>query len=127
MEVSNTSQWKALVKAKCPRCRRGDMFVPGKFWQKMYVTCPHCRLHFERHPGYFYVSMFVSYAMSVAEIVTVSIATFILSGGSENIWLYITVVLLSVFLLASFNFKYSRVIHMHFLDPGLKYEPKYDQ
>lgn len=127
MEENKTPQWKALVHAKCPRCRRGNMFQPGHFWQKMYVNCPHCQLHFERHPGYFYVSMFVSYAMSVAEIIAVGLATFVFSGGSDNIWLYLIVVLSTVFLLSGFNFKYSRVLHVHFLDPGLHYDPRYDR
>jgi hypothetical protein len=100
------------------------MFEPGFFKQKMYVRCEYCDLFFERHPGYFYVSMYVSYAMNVAEMVTLSIATFVLSGGSENVWLYLGVILTAVVLLASFNYRYSRVLHMHFLDPGLKYQPE---
>ena len=120
---SDTSQWHAIVHAKCPRCRKGKMFAPGFFKQKMHKRCPYCDLYFERHPGYFYVSMFVSYALNVAEFVTVGIATYVLSGGSENMWLYIGLILLATVLLAGFNFKYSRVLQMHYLDPGLRYEP----
>lgn len=113
----------ALLHAKCARCREGDMFKPGMINQKMYERCPKCDLFFERHPGYFYTSMFVSYALSVAEVVAFSIATYVLSGGSENPFLYLTIVLGATLLLSPFNFKFSRVLQMHFLDPGLKYEP----
>lgn len=115
----------ALLNAKCARCRKGDMYKPGFINQKMYERCSCCDLFFERHPGYFYVAMFVSYALAVAEIVSFSVATFVLSGGSENVYLYLTVILSAVVLLAPFNFKFSRVLHMHFLDPGLKYQPDF--
>src|SRR5690606_12161717 len=116
-------QGYALLHAKCTRCRKGRMFEPGVFKQKMFTRCEYCDLYYERHPGYFYVSMYVSYALNVAQLIALSIGTFIISGGSENVWLYLGVILAGVFLLASFNYKYSRVLHMHFLDPGLKYQP----
>jgi len=115
---------KALWNAKCVRCRKGDMFKPGIMSQKMHIRCPYCDLFYERHPGYFYVSMFVSYAMAVAEIVTLGVATSVLSGGSENVYLYLVIILSAIVLLAPFNFRYSRVLHMYFLDPGLSYQPE---
>ena len=115
----------ALLNAKCARCRTGDMFKPGLINQKMYERCSACDLFFERHPGYFYVSMFVSYALAVAEIITLSVATYVLSGGSENVYLYLGIIISAVVLLAPFNFKFSRVLHMHYLDPGLKYDPDF--
>jgi len=121
--IEPVSGWTAVANAKCPRCRKGRMFEPGFFKQKMFVRCEYCDLYYERHPGYFYVSMYVSYALNVAEMITLSIATFVLSGGSENVWLYLGVILTAVFLLASFNYRFSRVLHMHFLDPGLRYQP----
>src|SRR5690606_19705955 len=90
----------------------------------MFLRCESCDLFYERHPGYFYVSMYVSYAMNVAEIIILGILTSVLSGGSENVWLYLGVILGGVFLLSPFNYKYSRVLHMHFLDPGLRYQPE---
>src|SRR5690606_6266202 len=118
------SQWHALVHAKCPRCRKGRMFQPGLLRQKMFLRCEYCDLFYERHPGYFYVSMYVSYAMNVIEIIALGIAAFAFSGGSENIWLYLGVILSGTVLLAPFNFRYSRVLHMHFCDPGLRYQPQ---
>ncbi len=118
---------KALWNAKCVRCRKGNMFIPGMMSQKMYVRCPHCDLFFERHPGYFWVSMFVSYAMGVAEIVAIGVATFVLSGGSENVYLYLGIIIAAIVLLAPFNFRYSRVLHMYFFDPGLKYQPEFSR
>ena len=118
--------WPAFTHAQCPRCRRGDMFSTPMYdfgSQKMNKTCPHCGLEFEREPGYFYVAMLVSYAMFVAEMVALGIATNVLSGASHNPWLYIGIILTTGVLLSPFNFRYSRVILLYWLTPGLHYEP----
>jgi len=48
------------------------------------------------------------------------------SGGSENVYLYLGVILTAIVLLSTFNFRFFRVLHMHFLDPGLKYQPDFE-
>jgi len=118
--------WPAIVHAKCPRCRQGDMFANSMYGfnsQKMNKTCSHCGLNYDREPGYFYVAMFVSYAMNVAEMVTVCVATSVLTG-SMNPWFYVVLALSASIILAPFNFRYSRVALLHWLTPGLHYHPE---
>jgi uncharacterized protein (DUF983 family) len=55
----------ALVRLRCPRCRRGRMFH-GSF--AMNDPCPECGLVFQREEGYFLAAMYVSYALSVVLI-----------------------------------------------------------
>lgn len=122
------TQFQAVVQCKCPRCREGNIF-PGKMYGlnvlKTHEFCPSCGLKFEREPGYFYVAMFVSYAMSVAETIIVAVAAYLLglSLTYENLWNYVIVIIGMAFLLAPFNYRYSRVILMHWLTPGLNYIP----
>ena len=92
--------------------------------QVMNKTCPHCGLTFEREPGYFYVAMLVSYAMFVAEMITLAIGINVLTGGSRNPWLYIGIILPAAFFLSPFNFRYSRVILLYWLTPDLHYHPE---
>ncbi len=118
--------WPAVVHARCPRCRRGAMFTTTMYGfrsQQMNKTCPHCGLEFEREPGYFYVAMLISYAMFVAEMVTLAVALHVLTG-SNNPWLYIAVIMTTGIILSPFNFRYSRVILLHWLTPGLHYQPE---
>jgi uncharacterized protein (DUF983 family) len=120
------AMWPAIVHAKCPQCRRGDMFATRLFSfksQVMLKTCPHCGLTYEREPGYFYVSMLVSYAMFVAEMVTLAVAISVLTG-SRNPWLYTGVILTTGVVLSPFNFRYSRVMLLYWLTPGLHYHPE---
>jgi len=113
----------SMIKGKCPRCRKGNMFK-GSFSNTMHEQCDHCGLTFERNPGYFYTAMYVTYVFNVAELVTLGIATFILSGGSDNPWLYVAITISGILVLAPLNYRYSRIIQMYWLDPTLKYMPE---
>jgi uncharacterized protein (DUF983 family) len=124
--MANPSEIKSALQAKCPKCRTGNMFANGLYQfggQKMHTECPHCNFHFEMEPGYFYVAMFVSYAMNVAQMVTLAVATYLLTGNLESPWLYISVLLGAALLLAPFNFRYSRVILLYWLTPNLHFDP----
>jgi len=120
------SELSAAAKGKCPRCRQGEVFSNSMYGfksQTMNDRCPHCNLKFEREPGYFYVSMFVSYAMNVAEMVTIAVLTYLITGNLENPFLYMAVIFPFVFILAPFNYRYSRIILLYWLTPGLNYDP----
>lgn len=118
---------KAALLAKCPRCRQGNLFT-GKAYglkvQKMNETCSHCGLRYEREPGYFYVAMFVSYALSVAELVIACVGVYLLTGYLDGPWLYLAVTFVTALAFAPFNYRYSRVILLHWLTPGLHYQPE---
>jgi uncharacterized protein (DUF983 family) len=127
--MAKISRLKAVLTSKCPRCHRGNIFQGPLYTfkgQRTNEVCSHCAFHFEIEPGYFYAAMYVSYAMNVAEIVNVGMLTFYFSGGSELPQLYIGVIMISVLLLSPFNYRYSRVILLHWLTPKVKYNPYYD-
>lgn len=119
------SAFNSALHAKCPKCRQGNMFANAMYsfkGQQMNKTCPECGYTFEIEPGYFYVAMFVSYAMNVAQMVTLAVGTYLLTG-SELPWLYVGILLAVTVLLSPFNFRYSRVILLYWLTPGLHYDP----
>ena len=127
-ETIYISQWSAFVKAKCPRCRIGNSFIGPTYGfklQKMNEVCPHCNLKFEREPGYFYVAMFVSYAMNVAQMVSVSVAAYILGLklDYDNLWYFISLLTFTTIIFSPFNYRYSRIALLYWLSPGLNYEP----
>lgn len=126
--MKTISKLEAVVNCRCPRCRQGAIFsgpVLSFKGQHTNEYCAHCQLRFEREPGFFYVAMFISYAMNVAEMITISVAAyhFGLELTYENLWLYIAVIIGGVLLFAPLNYRYSRVLLLHWLTPGLKYVP----
>ncbi len=119
------SQLKAAIQCKCPKCRRGDMFANSMYGfssQKMNKQCAHCGYTFEIEPGYFYVAMFVSYAFNIAQMVTLAVALYILTG-TRNPWIYVSALLGLTVILSPFNFRYSRVVLLYWLTPGVHFDP----
>lgn len=126
------SQWSALINSKCPRCRIGNAFQGPAYGfkiQKMNEFCPHCNLKFEREPGYFYVAMFVSYGLNVAQMITVSVATYILGLklDYDNLWYYIFILTATTIICAPFNYRFSRLALLYWLSPGINYDPSYNK
>ncbi|UKT65594.1 DUF983 domain-containing protein [Pedobacter mucosus] len=122
------SKFQAFIQCKCPRCRKGDIFTGSAYairLQKTNIHCPHCNLKFEREPGFFYVAMFVSYAMNVAEIISISVASYVLGLPLvyENLWYFVSLILAGVLILSPINYRYSRVVLLHYLTPGLHFVP----
>jgi uncharacterized protein (DUF983 family) len=127
--MPKTPQLTAMLHAKCPRCRRGDLFKTSMYGfksQKMFDDCPHCGLRYEVEPGYFYAAMYVGYALNVALAVTIGTITYWITNELESPWTYIFSILFFAFLLAPVNFRYSRVILLYWLSPKIHYISDYD-
>ncbi|NCD70529.1 DUF983 domain-containing protein [Mucilaginibacter agri] len=127
--MGQTPKSKAMLQGKCPRCRRGNMFNGATYsfgGNNMREFCSNCGMKFEIEPGYFYAAMYVSYALNVAESVTIGVATFVLTQNSTSPWLYLATILGGCFLLAPFNFRYSRIVLLYWLSPKVKYQPYLD-
>jgi Protein of unknown function (DUF983) len=76
-----------LLICKCPRCRRGDMFIERnpyilKTTMKMNEHCPVCGQPFDIEVGFYFGSSYVSYALAVALTVATFIAWWVLIGFS---------------------------------------------
>ncbi|OKS86717.1 hypothetical protein RG47T_2174 [Mucilaginibacter polytrichastri] len=70
--------------------------------------------------------MLLSYAFNVAEMVTAAVAISVLTG-SVNPWLYVGIILTISIVLSPFNFRYSRLVLLYFLTPGMNYKPELSQ
>ena len=76
-----------LLKCKCPRCRRGDMFESKnpyvlKATMKMNKNCPVCGQPLNIEVGFYYGSGFISYAAAIALSAATCIAWWVLIGFS---------------------------------------------
>ncbi len=114
----------ALCSGKCPKCRKGNIFKTSifnlsGFW-KMNPNCSNCGVTFEPEPGFYFGAMFVSYALSVALFVTISVALYVL--GNPPDWIYLTAIVVGAVLFTPFSFRYSRILFLHFFG-GIRYDP----
>ncbi len=129
--AEKTTKLYAIIHAKCPHCRRGDIFTGTMYGFNLQHTkevCGHCGQRIEIEPGYFYAAMYVSYAMNVAEMLAVSILVFIFKGGlsDDNFWYYLVSIFAACFIFYPLNYRYSRILLLHVLSPNIKYKPNYD-
>lgn len=105
----------AFVGERCPRCRKGKMFkYPiwnlGKLLQ-MHSNCSVCGLKFERETGFYYGAMYVSYAFTVATLVSeFLLLTSIFNIQNPDTWFL--VILASLALMLPVFFRYSRVLYI---------------
>ena len=120
------SQFNAALHAKCPRCRKGDLFANSMYGfktQVMHKECSYCGLRYEREPGYFYVAMFVSYALTTIQMIVIGVLTYWITNETDSPWIYMITIFTGIILLSPFNYRYSRVILLYWLTPGLSYSP----
>ena len=76
-----------LLKCKCPRCRKGDMFQDSNPWHlrntmKMNKECPVCNQLLDIEVGFYFGSSYISYALTVALSVATFVAWWVLIGFS---------------------------------------------
>ena len=115
------SYLSAVLNAKCPKCREGDMFAYSaanlaKF-SVMNERCPHCGVRLEPEPGFYQGAMYVGYGFTVALITIVGLILYFTGDPSE--WTYIAVVIVLAILMAPLNYRYSRVLYLYWFG-GLK-------
>ncbi len=78
-----------LLKCKCPRCRKGDMFENKnpyilKATMKMNKDCPVCGQPLNIEVGFYYGSGYISYGVAVVLSAATCIAWWVLIGFSSD-------------------------------------------
>jgi uncharacterized protein (DUF983 family) len=83
--------WSILTN-KCPRCRRGEMFINKSAYRKLSLkhifampdVCAECGQKYDLEPGFWYGTSYVSYALTVAMSVATFVAWYVLIGFSAK-------------------------------------------
>ncbi|WP_338815013.1 DUF983 domain-containing protein [Bernardetia sp. Wsw4-3y2] len=119
------SKSQAILQCKCPRCRKGEIFENSAFslnFAKTHKNCPVCNLKYERILGFFWSAMYVSYAFTVAHMITLMVAINVLTDERPALWVFFAAIIGSFVFFVPVYFRYSRVIVLYFLG-GIKYNP----
>lgn len=126
--MQKKSYAEALIQGRCPGCREGYMFsYPISRISKfsiMNASCPHCGVSLEPEPGFYQGAMYVGYAFTVTILLTFGIIIFF--AGNPPEWVYISTIIGITVLLAPLNYRYSRILYLHFFG-GIKYNPQMSQ
>lgn len=106
----------SMFKGKCPSCESENVFhSKGNLMlfkiPKMEDRCKKCNYKLNKETGFFTGAMYVCYGLVVAELIVLYLvlsAIFELSLLQKYIGL-----VLAVFLVSSFNFRFSRIIWIY--------------
>ncbi len=121
------TEFQAIAKGKCPQCHKGDMFThPYSPFRKqiMHEHCAVCQMRFEVEVGFFWGALFISYALNIAESVTIAVAIFVLSQ-SMNPWIYAIPILIAIFFFITFNYRFGRILMLYWFG-GVKYDHAFE-
>jgi len=120
-----TSALTAILGAKCPQCREGHLFsVPLMSFKKLSQInskCEVCQANLNPEPDFYYGAMYISYAFSVALVITALVALNVLLE-KPALWMYLVMVLVLNILLLPLMLRYSKVLYLYLVGK-LKYKP----
>lgn len=113
---------------KCPRCRRGRMFLNQNAYSKLTLKnifdmpekCEVCNQKFDMETGFWVGTSYVSYALTVALSVSTFVAWFVLIGFSLNdnrIFWWLGLNALFLIIAQPWLMRLSRVLYIRFFVP----------
>ena len=119
MAKTSNSRFENILKSKCPKCHSGYLFKsknPYNFKQmfEMNDKCEHCNQSFTPEPRFYDGAMYVSYAFSVAIVISCFTAFNVLTEDVPLIPLIVTTIVMT-FGLSPLSFRLSRSIYAHIL------------
>jgi Protein of unknown function (DUF983) len=88
---------------------------------EMPAACPACGCAYEPEPGFYYGAMYISFAFSVATLLTVGLATYFI-GHDPDAWVYVVAVTVAITFLTPFSYRASRALMLH-LFGGIDFNP----
>ncbi|WP_186300003.1 DUF983 domain-containing protein [Algoriphagus sp. NBT04N3] len=117
----------AIVEAKCPRCRKGNIFSVSIFsFNKLTDikhSCEVCNASFQPEPRFYDGAMYISYAFSVALVIAVFVAINVLVDVPK-LWMYLTTIVVINLVLLPAMLRYSKVLYLYAVGK-LKYKEGY--
>lgn len=112
----HVSKTQAIIRAKCPKCRRGNLFpvfiMSYRRLSDINQTCPNCKETLVPEPDFYYGAMYISYAFSVALVITVMGALNVLFQRPA-LSIYLGAVVVANVLLLPLMLRYSKVLYLY--------------
>jgi uncharacterized protein (DUF983 family) len=128
--MKHPNKFLSILRGKCPRCRRGDMYTQKGVWPlktmlSMPVECAYCGQKMELETGFYFGTGYISYALSVAYMISFFVAYSILIGLSfrdNSVIQCLIFCILSLILIQPLMMRLSRVIYLYIF---VKYDSTY--
>jgi uncharacterized protein (DUF983 family) len=129
---------QSVLQNKCPRCREGDLFISSHPYRlkdglTMHEKCMVCGQPTEIEVGFYYGTGYVSYALSVAFIISSFVAWKVLIGvtfaiDDNRIFYWMGTVVVTMFALQPLLMRLSRSLWLSWFvryDPDWREHPRH--
>lgn len=107
---------QAVLKCKCPVCRKGDMFkTPAtnlKRFNELKPRCEVCGFNFQPEPGFYQISLYFTYMTSIAILLVFGLSVYFIMEDPP-LWVLYVAVLTPVILSVPWNVRYSKVLMLY--------------
>lgn len=104
----------AIAQCSCPQCRKGKLFPVSAFSYSRLTAvnekCEVCGARLIPEPGFYDGAMYISYAFSVALVITSLVAVTVLVAEPE-LWMYMTTVVVLNIILLPAMLRYSKTLY----------------
>lgn len=122
----------SVLRSKCTRCRRGDMFHHNnpyhlKYTMKMHDECPVCGQPFDMEPGFYYGTNMISYTLAVLICVVTFILWWVTIGFSFHDSRFFWWMGVNAFLLVALQPPLMRISRTIWLAFFVRYSPRWHQ
>ena len=130
IQTTKPSYLWGVLNNKCPRCRKGDLFITQNPYDikhnlVMHSHCPVCNQPTDIEVGFYYGTGYVSYALSVGFLVLTFIAWKLFIGltfSDNSIFWWLGTSILLLVLLQPIFMRLSRTLWLSWF---VKYEPRW--
>jgi uncharacterized protein (DUF983 family) len=117
---------QSIFTFKCPRCLKGDFYHTRNFYDLKQVgevkeCCTHCGLKYSKETGFYYGALYVSYALGVALMVSIFVATTVLYPTYSNTFM-VTALIVGVLVMSPILYALSKIIWLTFFQ---SYDKRY--
>lgn len=114
--MSKVSLGVAIATCSCPQCRKGKLFPVSQFSYRNLTgvnkICSVCGANLIPEPGFYDGAMYISYAFSVALVITSLVAVNVLVTKPE-LWMYLSTVVVLNFTLVPAMLRYSKTLYQY--------------
>jgi uncharacterized protein (DUF983 family) len=117
---------QSILTFKCPRCLKGDFYHTRNFYDLKQVgvvkkCCSNCGLKYSKETGFYFGAMYVSYALAIALMMSIFVATLVLYPDFSAAFL-ISALVIGVLLTTPILYALSKIIWLAFFQ---SYDKRY--
>jgi uncharacterized protein (DUF983 family) len=114
--ATSAASLPALLALRCPHCHKGKLLSHSALnlrkFDQIPAACSVCGQVFEPEVGFYWGAMYISYGFPTGIVAVVGFLLYYL-GHDPEVWVYVSVVAVTVLLFTPLLFRYTRAVMLY--------------